>query len=44
MAGRRMTALAPPIWELAGASPQAIALEDHELWEGQRSKFAAPSR
>jgi non-ribosomal peptide synthetase component E (peptide arylation enzyme) len=24
-----MTALAPPIWELAGASPQAIALEDH---------------
>ena len=24
-----MTALAPPIWELAGASPHAIALEDH---------------
>ena len=29
MAGRGMIALAPPIWELAGASPQAIALEDH---------------
>jgi long-chain acyl-CoA synthetase len=24
-----MTALAPPIWELAGVSPRAIALEDH---------------
>src|SRR5512132_1171076 len=30
MAGRRMTALAPAIWALAGASPQAIALEDHQ--------------
>lgn len=25
-----MTELAPPIWQLAGASPRAIALEDHE--------------
>jgi hypothetical protein len=24
-----MTALAPPIWELAGMSPRAIALQDH---------------
>ena len=25
-----MTAPAPPIWQLAGVSPQAIALEDHQ--------------
>jgi long-chain acyl-CoA synthetase len=30
MAGRRVIAPAPPIWELAGVSPQAVALEDHE--------------
>ena len=30
MAGCHMTALAPAIWALAGTSPQAIALEDHQ--------------